>query len=191
MSKVNINQLIAKLDTSSDRSAEKSIQKLVEIGRPAIPLLMNAVQSGENPKIRKWSLQAIGAIGDRRGAPLLIEALSDPKMTIRLHAIKGLARMKYKKAAKEIAKLLKDNSGGVRVNALYALAVLKDYSVESSICRALGDEKWYVRQAAATACGELSILKSKRLLQGLVKDDTKMAVRVSASEALAKVTQNL
>lgn len=187
MSESDILEQIKKLDTSSDKSAEKVIQSLVAIGKLTVPSLIKAAKNKEVPRIRKWSLQALGAIGDKRAAPLLIEALKDKRMTIRLHAVKGLSRMKYKKGVKEIASLLKDESGGVRVNALYALMEIGDASVSSQIQKSLSDPQWYVRQTAAIACGKFGIAKAKKTLNQLFKNDERKAVRVAAAEALANL----
>lgn len=67
---------------------------------------------------------SMGSIKDKKAAPLLIDALKDSRMTVKLHSIKGLGRMKYKKGVAAISRLLRDESGGIRVNALYALIEL-------------------------------------------------------------------
>ncbi len=90
--------------------------------------------------MRKWSLEALGASGDKRTAPLLIEALEDERTPVKLHAIRGLARMKYKPAASAIRRTLSDASGGTRVNAINALVVLKDKGSNSAIIKSLTDE---------------------------------------------------
>lgn len=187
MSKLDFSDHIKLLDTSSDKAAEKVIQTLVTIGKPAVPSLIKSAKDRKAPRIRKWSLQALGAIGDKRAAPLLIEALKDERMTVRLHAVKGLGRMKYKKGVKEIAGLLKDESGGVRVNVLYALMEIGDVSVSSQIQKTLSDPQWYVRQTAAVACGKFAIAKAKKTLSQLLKNETRKAVRVAAEEALAQL----
>lgn len=178
--------LIAALDTPSDRAAESVIAKLVKLGAGAVPSLMAAARDLEAPRIRKWSLQALGAIGDRRSGPLLVEALDDERMTVRLHAVRGLRRMRYKPAAKALARLLRDPSGGVRVNAVDALAEVGDRSVAVSraLVAALGDAQWYVRQRASAACGALGVAKAAPLLEKLARDPRK-AVRVEAAGALA------
>lgn len=185
MATSEITALIKKLDTSSDKAAEKVIQNLSAIGKDAVPLLIKAAKDLDEPRIRKWSLQALGAIGDKRAAPLLVQALKDERMTVRLHAVKGLSRMKYKKGVKEIALLLKDESGGVRVNALYALMEIGDSSVSSHILKSLSDPQWYVRQAACSACGQFGLVKSKKVLKRLAKYDDRKAVRTAAEEAIS------
>jgi HEAT repeat protein len=132
-----------------DRAAGRIIAKF---DRAAVPLLMIAATDLSRPRVRKWSLQALGVIADKKAAPLLVKALKDERMTVRLHALLGLAKMKHGPAA--IRRLLKDPSGGIRVNAIDALAKLKDKASGPALIIALTDEQWYVRQHAARACGE-------------------------------------
>jgi HEAT repeat protein len=77
-------------------------------------------------------------------------------MTVRLHALKGLARKKHKKSWKAITFLLKDESGGIRVNAIYALIKLKEKRALSKIEKCLSDQKSYVRLAAQDALSIIS-----------------------------------
>lgn len=97
----------------------------------------------------KWSLLALGSIGDKRAIPILMKALDHERMTVKLQAMSGLARMKHKAAAKCIASLLTDESGGVRGRALRTLIALNNKSVVSQIIPALEDPMWYIRQRHA------------------------------------------
>lgn len=124
-----IKTLIQKLDVRGDHAAEKVIAQLKIIGKTAVPLLLAAANDESERRIQKWSLQALGAIGDKRAADVLIASLKDEHMSVRLHAVRGLGKMKLKKAATPLARLLKDKSGGIRVNALYALMAIGDKSV--------------------------------------------------------------
>ncbi len=187
MTKDKVANLILKLDTQSDKSAEKIISKLVVIGKPAVSALIKAAKDESEPRIRKWSLQALGAIADKRSGPLLLEALKDQRMTVRLHAVRGLGKMKFKKGVQAVADLLKDESGGVRVNAISALMMIGDSSAGPALQKALSDSQWYVRQNACTACGVLGIQKAKSKLKVLAKKDPKKAVREAASRAIEQI----
>lgn len=177
-----IEALIEKLDTPGDLAAEKVIAALAKIGKPALPFLRIAAQDEANPRIRKWALQALGSLGDKKDAPLLIAALKEERMTVRLHAVKGLARLQL--GAAPIAKLLKDESGGIRLNALYALMAIGDVSVLPEIRKCLKDSEWYVRQNACVACGKFADVKAKRELKRLAVEDERKAVREAAKQAL-------
>lgn len=183
-----IDKLISGLDLRGDIAAEKVIQKLCAIGKECVPPLIAAARNEELPNhARQWSLLALGAIGDLRGAPVLLEALRHRNMPMRLQALKGLRRMRLKKASGRIAKLLSDSSGGIRVNAISALAELGDARSGAGVIKALKDPQWYVRQNACVACGKLGLLKAKPLLRLLEKKDEKKAVRVAAGTALSEL----
>lgn len=184
---MNIQTLLSRLDTSSDHSAEKVIARLVKVGKAAVSALLKAARDESRPRVRKWSLQALGSMGDKRAVPLLVGALRDERMTVRLHALKGLARLRARKAARPVARLLKDESGGIRVNALYTLVALGDASVGAAVVRCLADPQWYVRQAAAEACGELGLVVARAKLRALVAKDKRKAVKSAAKAALAKL----
>lgn len=185
--KPDVTKLIQRLDTASDKKADLVIAQICQMGSPAIPELLKAAKNREAPRIRKWSLQALGALGAKRATPLLVEALLDDRMTVRLHALKGLGRIGDQRTVKKITPLLKDQSGGIRVNALYALMEIGDASVGASVISSLKDPAWYVRQTACEACGVFRLLKSKRKLSQLAKEDERKAVRKAAEAALAKL----
>ncbi len=177
-------ELIKKLNTSSDKTAERVISALIKSGPAVVPLLLAAAKDLTSPRIRKWSLQALGGIGDKRAAPVLVAALKDERMTVRLHALKGLRRMKYKNGLRAIVAMLKDESGGVRVNALYCLMEFEDKAVIPQIQKCLLDEQWYIRQTACIACGQLGAVKAKKKLAELATDDERKAVREAATQAI-------
>jgi HEAT repeat protein len=74
------------------KAADKIIAEIALIGRSAVPALLVAAENKNLPRIRKWSLQALGAIGDKRAGPVLMDALADEQMTVRLHSLRGLAK---------------------------------------------------------------------------------------------------
>ncbi|MCO5144155.1 MAG: HEAT repeat domain-containing protein [Oligoflexia bacterium] len=181
---MQINDYIKQLNTSSDKAAEKVIQKIIEKGKPAVPKLIVAAKESASPRIQKWSLQALGAIGDKRAKPVLKHALSDSRMTVRLHALRGLARMKDSKSSSSIINLLTDESGGIRVNALQALIEIDHCSRKIAIIPLLSDSQWYVRQQACICCKKFQIKNAKSVLKTLAKKDSKKAVRKAAKERL-------
>lgn len=178
---------IERLDTPSDRRAEAAIRALAEThGRAAVPALLKAARDPSRPRVRKWSLQALGAIGDRRAVPLLVAALEDERMSLRLHALRGLARLKPKSAVKAVARRLADESGGVRVNALQCLQAIGDRGAAPAVVRALRDPQWYVRQRAAEICGEWRVARARAALTRLAAGDERKAVREAAARALLR-----
>lgn len=158
---MNLQNLIDQLDTRGDKAAEKVIRKLARHGKRAVPGLMKAAKDTSRPFVRKWSLQALGAIGDPRAASLLITALKDERMTVRLHA--------------------------VRVGVVLALKSIGAKPVLPRLRKALEDPAWYVRQNAAVVIGELKDKASVAALKRLVENDPKKAVSNAAKAAVAKI----
>ena len=182
-----LKNLIEKLDVQGDRAAEKIIAKLCKLGSTAVPFLLVAAKDESNRRIQKWSLQALGGIGDKRSGGVLIASLSDERMTVKLHALRGLKKMKLKKAVPSITRLLDDPSGGIRVNALYALMAIGASSALPAIRRLLQDPQWYVRQNACVACAQFKDSKVRSRLKILSTNDERKAVRTAALEALTKL----
>ena len=187
VSKNEILSLIAQLDTQGDIQAEKTIQKIVKIGNTTIPYLIEAAKNEDFPRVMKWSLLALGAIGDKKGIPVLVKALNHERMTVKLQALGGLARIKHKPSANKIALLLNDESGGVRGRALKTLIILNNKSIVTSILPMLNDPMWYIRQEACKACEHFKIQSSIPVLLKLEKSDEKKAVRIAALSALKKM----
>ncbi len=185
--KIEIEALIAELDTQGDVQAEKTIQKIIKFGSIAVPYLIKSAQNEDFPRVMKWSLLALGTLGDKKCIPVLIKALKHERMTVKLQALGGLARIEYKSSAKKVAMLLKDESGGVRGRVLKTLIALNNKSISASIPPLLSDPMWYVRQEACKACEHFRIRSAIPILEKLENDDEKKAVREAAKNALKKI----
>ena len=182
-----LSQLILQLDTAGDIAAEQVITQLVKIGPKAIPDLIKAAQDPSKPRIRKWSLLALGTIGDLSVSPILTNALRDERMTVKLCAMQGLARMNDKSAASHIVLLLTDQSAGVRVNAIGALIKLNDAITASQIAPLLKDPMWSVRLYVCKAVKHFQLKETLKTLQNLAAHDPKTAVRNAATAALENI----
>jgi hypothetical protein len=60
--------------------------KLVGIGKPALPALIHLMQDAD-PEVRKKAIQALGDIGDRDAGPTLTTALGDADQQVRWEAV--------------------------------------------------------------------------------------------------------
>jgi len=185
---LELNELIELLKTQSDPLAARVIQKLRAYGKAAVgPLLESVTDTKTHPFIRNWGLEALGAIGDTKAIPILLAALEEEKMTVKLHALRAIRHMKCKKAVKKILPLLRDKSGGIRVNALYTLSAIGDKSAILKVQAMLKDPQWYVRQAACEALAEMKATKAKSALEKISQQDDRKAVREAAERALKMI----
>jgi HEAT repeat protein len=84
-----INPLLDMLASKDGIQRRNAREQLVVIGKPAVPHLMNVLQS-PNERVRWEAAKALGEIRDPLGAPALVQALEDEESAIRWLAATGL-----------------------------------------------------------------------------------------------------
>ncbi|MEG4419662.1 HEAT repeat domain-containing protein, partial [Microcoleus sp. LAD1_D5] len=104
-----IASLIEKLKTNDGRELDAAIEKLAEIGEPAIPALMAAVQD-KNLQVRRSAANVLRQIG-RPAIPALAKALKNSDANVRRDAASALGRIgaEAKTALPQLVPLLKDS----------------------------------------------------------------------------------
>jgi len=79
--------------TMGDRvRASGVVKKLVQIGQPAVPQLLDAAAHHKDPWVRLWCLGALGDLGEPRAIPILIAATRSDHFHLRLVATGQLDR---------------------------------------------------------------------------------------------------
>jgi hypothetical protein len=146
-----IDALIAKLqgeDMAARMAAKKAHEELIEIGRPAVPALLKALDSPETYS-RVWAIGALGAIPDPRSKEPLLEAFSDPKPVVRQivawHTRKYLKDPRFEEAT---LKLLEDPVAEVRQWAARALSQRKPTALDNWVRKRLKSEDPKTRREA-------------------------------------------
>ncbi|HLO52186.1 MAG TPA: HEAT repeat domain-containing protein, partial [Kamptonema sp.] len=132
-----IAPLIAKLKSTDENELKATIDKLVEIGSPAISALIQALKDAD-VQIRARAADVLGRISldsDLKGVPseakivvpALIPLLKDSNPEVRSSAASALGgiRAEAKTAVPEFLPLLKDSQAGVRSNAAFALGGIR------------------------------------------------------------------
>lgn len=115
----------------------------------------------------------------------LIDALSNRKKNIRLHAATLLGAIGDEKAIPALIDTLKDNNKLVRREASTALSRMGEPAVDPLI-DILDDDDWKVRGAAAWALGNLGDEKAIPALEKLL-DDESGYVKSGAESAIASI----
>ena len=130
---------------------------------------------------------AIGELETRGDEALdpLIDALSNRKKNIRLHAATLLGAINDEKAIPYLIDTLKDNNKLVRREASTALSRMGDAAVDPLI-EVLNDDDWKVRGAAAWSLGNLGNEKAIPALEKLL-DDESGYVRAGAESAINSI----
>jgi len=169
-----VSRLIAQLPGGGMKerlAARNAVRRLVRIGRPAVPALIEATRH-RDPWARSWAGQALGQIGDPRAAPALKALLRDPNTLVRCVATYYLGRFARDDPAlaTAIADQMKDESADVRRWAHRSLTERKLTAALGRLETLQNDPRPETRrQARVTACalrGRSPVKEALALLQG-------------------------
>lgn len=121
------------------------IPALSVAGADGVAVIRQLWRQETAPSVRRWVVEAAGVCSGRWVRPLIRQALIDPAMTVRLHALLVIDRRRDRSLAAEALPLADDESGGIRTNCLALLADLKPDGWRTAVERGLRDPKVYVR----------------------------------------------
>ena len=133
---------------------------LAQIGdRSAVPSLMRLAQTPQQNasfSIRFYAAYALGALGDSRAVPLLIQGLGDHNPYVRVSAAGALGQMHVRAAVPPLIHTLQqDKRVLVRWTAAQALGNLRDGRALPALIKALKDKDEDVREQSAKALGKI------------------------------------
>jgi HEAT repeat protein len=96
----------------------------------AVPSLIHKLNdTSEEPYVRAWIAEALGAIGDMRAIPPLMRALRDSSSAVRERTADALGRFGSPKPVKALIAALNDNDNLVKCSALWSLGQIGDADV--------------------------------------------------------------
>lgn len=162
----DINLLIVSLHSKDGTERERARKKLVKMGRPAVPVLMELL-SDKKEHVRWEACKTIGSIMDPTAAGALVHALSDESVEVRWLAAEGLIALE-KKALVPLLKILETEfeSPFVREGAHHILHALERQNLLSKDSIMVLDSLRYLEPkiSVAVAAGKAlqSNLKSSR-----------------------------
>jgi len=146
-----ISSLIEELGDEDLDVWKRAEEELIEIGEPAVPLLIDALDS-DNTRIRIKTINVLGEIGDPRAVGPIIDLLKSESPLIRARASIALGELKDTKAVKPLIDvLLDDEESWVRSEAAKALGEIGDPRALEPLVQALKDEDPWVRDKARDA----------------------------------------
>ena len=88
--RVEIDPLIAALNSENGGERQQARQALIDLGRPAVPALIEMLEKSPVQHARWEAAKALGEIADPRAAPVLARTLEDREFDLRWLAAKGL-----------------------------------------------------------------------------------------------------
>lgn len=178
-----IERIILASDSTGEDQVKSLINSLKRFGKVAIkPLLVSL--NDVAPRIRRFSIQALGEIGDSSTLEHLMKSLKDPNHEIRAAVAHALGELKDPKAISALVEnLIADTSTENIAVAAKALVKIGPPSVETFLSL-LKYSVWTVRVDAAWALGEIGDRKAVEPLVEVLKD-THSSVRKWAAKSLA------
>ena len=193
-----IASLIEKLKTNDEKELDATIEKLVKIGKPAIPDLIEALRD-KNLLVRRSAALILAKIGSP-AIPALVKALKDSDVRVRRRAAAVLKtisdqwawdlfgdKSEAKAAVPQLIPLLKDSDADVRSSAASALGKIgaETKTAGPQLVPLLKDSDPNVRSSAADALGKIGA-QAKTAGPQLVPllKDSDARVRISAADAL-------
>ena len=123
----NVAGLVADLRGADPQKSGRANLELIRIGEPAVPALIEMLQSGDN-RLRALAASTLWGMGakGRAAAPFLAEALADPDPSMRTAAAMALENMgpQAGEAIPALVKALSDSDNRVRQASVKALGAI-------------------------------------------------------------------
>ena len=106
----SIKALIEILASGNGADRQKARKLLVAMGKPAVLFLTRALKNSESDQVRWEAAKALGAIGDTRAIPRLVNALEDSNPDVAWLAAEALRQFKKWAWPPLMWQLIKDGS---------------------------------------------------------------------------------
>jgi len=135
--------------------ATRKTDDLVALGKPAIELLIRALESSNTERIQV-SAESLGRIADRAAIEPLLVLLVHDSPSIRVVAAQALGDIGNTRAVVPLIALLKDESKDARLAAVRALGDIGDEQAKEPLAKLLKDTDEDVRSATGEVLKELN-----------------------------------
>ncbi|WP_209629637.1 HEAT repeat domain-containing protein [Methanofollis sp. W23] len=112
--------------STSDKEQKKAMKTLLEIGSPAVNLLIDLIKD-ENVEVRKCAIAVLSQIGSQRAVSPIRPYLRDPDPNVRKQAVLALGRLNDTYSRRILMKMQRDPAKQVRKAAGRALRMLRGY----------------------------------------------------------------
>jgi HEAT repeat protein len=144
-------QLLAIEDNAGARNA--AIETLVKLGKDATSFLLDAFETASRD-VRKFIVDIIGEVKDRKALPLLLKALKDDDDNVRASSVEHLGRMGDPSVVDALIEILKSGDLWTAFPAADALGRIGDKKAIPSLIGALAVKA--LREPALKGLGHLS-----------------------------------
>ena len=113
MTGTNIESLMDMLASKNSVTRQRARKSLVTLGKPAVLSLTRALKNSKLNHLRWEAAKTLGAIGDTKAIPSLVQALEDSDMDVTWLAAEGLRKFKKAAWSKLLRALIKSGEDSV------------------------------------------------------------------------------
>jgi len=184
--------VLLELDSTRFSIRRAAIDKLVDMGAPAVRDLIAALDS-RNRRIARGAAEALGEIRDPRAAVPLIAMLADTDPLVRGVVVRALGRLRDPRAVDPLIAMLQDTYPGMARTAALALGEIgDDRAAEPLDERMLSDPDFSMRETAAHALKRIEDVnvpgrdRIQSLIVGLASDSVLRQTRVLSALIASK-----
>jgi HEAT repeat protein len=165
----------------NDYAGKGAMEQIVEVGPPAVPLLVRALKS-KSPRVRYWSIAALSGIGGDEAREAILGMLDDRAEFVRSVAVWHLRRwIEHEKVRKAVLGRLEDKSALVRGWVLKVIQQQELADAAESVRKtALEDKDAEVRYDALATYTRLKGADALPLLTEAWRKDDEALVREGA-----------
>jgi HEAT repeat protein len=181
-----IDTLISALAIQDNAGSRNSaIEALTRIGKEAVPFLINSFK-GAHHDMRKFIVDILGEIGDRRAVPILIDALSDTDDNVRASAVEHLGKMGDEDAIAPLLEVLKGKELWLSYPAAEALGNIGDIRALEPLLDALKEKP--IREAALKGLGALGDKRAVGPMMEYLREPSR-SIRETALQSLIEISR--
>ncbi|MCL4476912.1 MAG: HEAT repeat domain-containing protein [Nitrospirae bacterium] len=167
----SVNGLIQLLSIEDNAGARNSaIETLVKLGKKATSFLLEAFETG-NRDVRKFIIDIIGEVKDRKALPLLLKALKDDDDNVRASAVEHLGQMGDPAVVDALTEILKSGDLWTAFPAADALGRIGDKKAIPSLISALAVKA--LREPVLKGLGHLSAPETLEHIVPFLMDTSK------------------
>jgi HEAT repeat protein len=190
---VERRELLVKLDSADREERVEAIRRLGQQGPEAAEALakLRQILKDPEPAIRAAAAVAVGFVGSRKDALLLLPLLDDPAEAVRFQTISALAFLGGPSAAAQLKTRYDDEAPTIRDQILRAIGQLGGPHAYPLLARGIADPDARIRRAAAVGFSFLKDIRARTLLQRLAERDPDELVVNEARIALHELDYNL
>jgi HEAT repeat protein len=174
MNEDKAKSLIASLEDEDWTKRREALKELVELGQPAVELLVAALREGSN-ELRYMAALILGKLRDAAAVPALVESMADEDERVRANAALALGELGGEEAFAALVAALKDRDWWVRSCVADALGWFGDARAVEPLVAALKEEVRLAQEMAAPPADE----EEQPLVEpvaGKVDDSTRVSV---------------